>query len=215
VIRVVVVDDHAVVRAGLASLLASAGDIACVGEAADGTTALEVVQQLDPDVVLLDLSMPGKDGVATIQDMRARNLRARVLVLTSFAHTDLVLDAVRAGADGYLLKESEAESILQGIRTVAAGHAPVDPAVAGSLLHTVRDQASASTIRTEREREVLDLVRQGLPNKSIARQLSISEHTVKAHLTRILQRVGATDRIQAALWAERHLPRRRPPEEER
>lgn len=214
-IRVVVVDDHPVVRAGLAGLLASTSDIACVGEAADGTTALEMVQQLDPDVLVLDLSMPGKDGVATTRDIRANDLRTRVLVLTSFAHTDLVLDAVRAGADGYLLKESEAERILEGIRTIAAGHAPVDPAVAGSLLHTVRDQAPARTILTEREREVLGLVRQGLPNKSIARQLSISEHTVKAHLTRILQRVGATDRIQAALWAERHLPRRRSPEGER
>lgn len=204
-IRVVVVDDHAVVREGLASLLQAADDITCIGTAGDGGTALEMVERLDPDVLVLDLSMPGKDGVATMHDLRARGLSTRVLVLTSFAETDLVLDAIRAGADGYVLKDSEAESILTGIRTVAAGDAPLSPTVARSLLHTVRDQ-SASGMLTRREREVLELVRRGQPNKTIARQLGISEHTVKAHLARILQRIGANDRTQAALWAERHLP---------
>ena len=213
-IRVVVVDDHAVVRAGLVSLLASTEDITCVGTAGDGSAALELVQRLDPDVLVLDLSMPGKNGVSTMQDLRARGLSTRVLVLTSFAESELVLDAVHAGADGYLLKESQAESILEGIRRVAAGEAPVDPAVAGSLLHTVRDQAAGAML-TDREQEVLELVRQGRPNKTIARRLGISEHTVKAHLTRILQRIGVTDRLQAALWAERHLPRPAPPEEVR
>jgi DNA-binding NarL/FixJ family response regulator len=214
VIRVVVADDHAVVRAGLASLMGSTDDIACIGTAGDGVSALDMVQRLDPDVLVLDLSMPGRNGVATLNHLRRRSLATRVLVLTSFADPDLVLDAVHAGADGYLLKESQAEDILDGIRMVAAGHTPLDPVVAGSVLNTVRDQA-ASSMLTEREREVLELVRQGRPNKTIARHLGISEHTVKAHLTRILQRIGAADRIQAALWAERHLPRSGPPDGER
>lgn len=205
-IRVVVADDHPVVREGLAGLMEATQDITCIGTAGDGATALELVRRLSPDVLVLDLSMPGRNGVATLSDLRRHELKTRVLVLTSFAERDLVLDAVHAGADGYLLKERQGEEILDGIRRVAAGHTPVDPTVAGSLLTVVRDQA-ASALLTEREQEVLQLVRQGLPNKSIARHLHISEHTVKTHITRILQRIGAADRIQAALWADRHLPR--------
>ena len=203
-IRVLVVDDHAVVRAGLAHLLATADDMSCVGEAADGAAALEAVARLTPDVLLLDLAMPGMDGVAVLRALRASGDRTGVLVLTSFSDADLVLDAVHAGADGYLLKQSEAETVLDGVRAVARGDAPVDPTVARSLLSDVRERGQAEVL-TDREREVLELIRQGLPNKSIARRLAISERTVKAHVTHILQRLGVADRTQAALWAERHL----------
>lgn len=207
-IRVVVVDDHAVVRRGIASLLDSADDIECVGAAADGASGLEEIARLRPDVVVMDLSMPGLTGVDVIRALREREDPVRVLVLTSFDDGELVLQAVQAGADGYLLKHSEAEVILDGVRSVAAGAAPVDPVVARSLLSSVREQQEGGQL-TDREREVLELVRQGQPNKSIARRLQISEHTVKVHITHILQRIGASDRTQAALWAERYLPRLR------
>jgi DNA-binding NarL/FixJ family response regulator len=205
VIRVLVVDDHAVVRTGLTSVLGTADDMECVGAAVDGDQALELVADLRPDVVLLDLSMPGADGVSVIRALRAAADPARVLVLTSFSDAGLVLDAVHAGADGYLLKQCEAEQILDGVRTVAAGGSPVDPAVARALLREVRDRGGPSVSLTEREAEVLELIRRGYPNKTIARRLRISERTVKVHVTHILQRVGVPDRTSAALWAERHL----------
>jgi DNA-binding NarL/FixJ family response regulator len=210
VIRVLVVDDHAVVRAGLASLLATTDDLQCVGATGDGLTALELVDELAPDVVLLDLSMPGLDGVGVTSALRRTGRSVPVQVLTSYSNSGLVVDAVRAGADGYLLKQSEAEVILDGVRTVADGQAPVDPAVAAQLMNDIRYRSPADEL-TEREHEVLEMVRQGHPNKSIARRLQISERTVKAHVTRIFQRIGVSDRTQAALWAERHLsPRERP-----
>jgi DNA-binding NarL/FixJ family response regulator len=205
VIRVLVVDDHAVVRAGLASLLGTTDDLECVGATGDGQTALELVDELDPDVVLLDLSMPGLDGVGVTHALRQTGRLVPILVLTSYSDSGLVVDAVRAGADGYLLKQSEAEVILDGVRMVADGRAPVDPAVAAQLMNDIRDRSPADEL-TDREREVLEMVRQGHPNKSIARRLQISERTVKAHVTRIFQRIGVSDRTQAALWAERHLP---------
>jgi DNA-binding NarL/FixJ family response regulator len=203
VIRVLVVDDHAVVRAGLSCLLAATDDLDCVGTAGDGATALELVDQLAPDVLLLDLSMPVLDGVAVTQAVRRSGRDLRVLVLTSFCHSELVVDAVRAGADGYLLKQSGPEEIFDGIRAVADGRSPVDPAAARELMSDVRSRTPADEL-TGREREVLEMVRQGQPNKAIARRLCISERTVKAHVTRIFHRIGVTDRTQAAVWAERH-----------
>jgi DNA-binding NarL/FixJ family response regulator len=205
VIRVVVVDDHGVVREGLVSILSATDDLVCVGAAADGETGVDLVERTGPDVLVLDLSMPGWTGVDVLRALRARGCPVRVLVLTSFSDPDLVLEAVRAGADGYLLKRSEAEAIIEGIRCVAAGVAPLDPAVARSLLASPRGAARHAEELTGREAEVLELLRAGCPNKVIARRLQISERTVKAHVTRILQRTGAADRTQAALWAERHL----------
>lgn len=206
VIRVVVVDDHPVVRRGLANLLESAGDIRCIGTAGDGPAALDLVSRLGPEVVVLDLSLPGQDGVSVLRALRKEGKHPRVLVLTSFSDTDLVLDAVQAGADGYLLKQREAEAIIAAVRSVASGAAPVDPLVAGTLLSSVREREQAQSL-SGREREVLELIRAGSPNKAIARRLGISEGTVKAHVTHVLQRIGVTDRTQAAVWAERHLPR--------
>lgn len=203
-IRVLVVDDHAVVRRGIASLLAAADGLECAGAVGDGDTALEMVEQLDPDVVLLDLSMPGRDGVTVIRALRERGHTTPVLVLTSFGEPDLVVPALVAGADGYLLKYQDGESILDAVRCIAAGGAPVDPMVATAVLADLRDRGQGELL-TDREKEVLELVRQGLPNKVIARRLRISEATVKTHVTRILQRIGAADRTQAALWAERRL----------
>lgn len=204
-IRVLVVDDHDVVRRGLATLLDAVPDVECVATAASGDAALRLAEVVDPDVVLLDLSLPpGMDGVLVLRELRARGIRARVLVLTSYGDAEHVLDAVQAGADGYLLKNATAERILDAVRAVAAGEAPVDPAVAPCLLSRVRQDVGVSPL-TDREQEVLRLVHAGQPNKTIARRLQISERTVKGHVTRIFQRIGVADRTQAALWAERHL----------
>jgi len=205
VIRVLVVDDHEVVRRGLAALLSTAGDLECVGTLPDGDRALAEVERSGADVVLLDLSMPGRDGLSVIRALRSAGQPVRVLVLTSFQEPDLVHEVLQAGADGYLLKDSQAERILDGVRAVAAGLAPIDPSVARSLLSDLRQHGGPDGL-TDREREVLELVRQGLPNKSIARRLQITERTVKAHVTHIFSRLGVADRTQAALWAERHWP---------
>jgi DNA-binding NarL/FixJ family response regulator len=204
VIRVLVVDDHEVVLTGLTALLACTGDLVCVGTATDGDEALAEVERSSPDVVLLDLSMRGRDGLSVVRALRDAGRDVGVLVLTSFQEPERVLEVLQAGADGYLLKDTQAERILDGVRSVAAGGAPLDPTVARFLLGDLRQQASTDGL-TDREREVLELVRQGLPNKSIARRLQITERTVKAHVTNILQRLGVSDRTQAALWAERHL----------
>lgn len=204
VIRVVVVDDHVVVRSGLEQLLATTDDIRLVGTANNGLEAIDLVAATDPDVVLMDLSMPELDGVEATRRISDRFPRSRVLVLTSFSDQSRILDALAAGADGYLLKHAEPEEIAAGIRSVHAGEAPLDPKAARVLLESRRTKRNAVTL-TDREREVLLLVRSGLANKQIARKLGISERTVKAHLTSVFQRLGVTDRTQAAIWASEHL----------
>jgi DNA-binding NarL/FixJ family response regulator len=202
-IRVLIADDHAIVRTGLAQLLRTTDDLVLVGEAADGTRAVELAAELGPDVVLMDLSMPGTDGVRATAGIVASNPDVHVLVLTSFSDETRILRALEAGADGYLLKHSEPEDILVGIREVVRGGSPLDPKAARVLL-TRHRSAEPGTRLTEREREVLRLIGEGRPNKTIARRLGITERTVKAHLTSVYQRLGVTDRTQAALWAQRH-----------
>jgi DNA-binding NarL/FixJ family response regulator len=201
-IRVLITDDHAIVRAGLAQLLGTTDDLVLVGEAADGAKAIEMAAELGPDVVLMDLSMPGTDGVAATAKIVAQNPDVHVLVLTSFSDQSRILDALQAGAEGYLLKQSEPEVILAGIREVVRGGSPLDPKAARVLL-TNRRTPEPGVHLTGREREVLRMVGDGHPNKTIARRLGISERTVKAHLTSVYQRLGVTDRTQAALWAQR------------
>jgi DNA-binding NarL/FixJ family response regulator len=207
VIRVLLVDDHRLVRAGLQSLLDATDDIRVVGAAADGREALELAAGLAPDVVLMDLSMPGMGGVEATRRLLADHPDLQVVVLTSFSDQDQVLDAVDAGAVGYLLKDADPAELLQGVRAAAAGQSPLDPKVARTLLTRRATQAPQDQL-SDREREVLTLVADGLANKQIARHLSITERTVKAHLTSIFQRIGVTDRTQAALWAERNGLRR-------
>jgi DNA-binding NarL/FixJ family response regulator len=204
-IRVLVVDDHSVVRAGLSQLLAVADGIELAGVAADGAEALTIAERERPDVVLMDLSMPVMDGVAATAALRAQHPSTRIVVLTSFSDQARILEALRAGADGYLLKDAEPEAILQAIRSVHAGQAPLDPRAARVLLDAQRPEVSDDVGLTAREEEVLRQVQSGSSNKQIARQLGITERTVKAHLTNIFQRLGVTDRTQAALWAAEHL----------
>jgi DNA-binding NarL/FixJ family response regulator len=203
-ITVVVADDHQVVRSGLQQLLATTSDIELIGTASNGAEAVEVVGRLHPNVVLMDLSMPDVDGVEATRRITAAHPSSRVLVLTSFSDQSRILDALGAGADGYLLKDSDPDDIAAAIRSVHAGESPLDPKAARVLLESRRTRRETVSL-TDREREVLDLVRGGLANKQISRRLGISESTVKAHLTNIFQRLGVSDRTQAALWASEHL----------
>jgi DNA-binding NarL/FixJ family response regulator len=202
-IGVLVVDDHPVLRNGLAQLLEQADGIELVGLAADGAEGVELALDGSPDVVLMDLEMPGLDGIEATRRIKASREHTQVVVLTSFSDRARILDALDAGAAGYLLKDADPEELLRGIRAAAAGDAPLAARAASELLaerHEVRPAAGL----TPREREVLAMVAEGLPNKLIARRLEISEKTVKAHLTRIFERIGVSDRTQAALWAQRH-----------
>jgi len=202
-IRIVIVDDHAMLRAGLEQLLGGEVDLEVVGKAASGEEAIALVREVRPDVVLMDLQMPGLDGVSATREIVAEDL-ADVLVLTSYSDAERIVGALDAGAMGYLLKDAEPDEVLRGIRAVARGESPINPKAARELLGARRTTSSASADLTPRETEVLALVRQGLANKQIARRLGISERTVKAHLTSAFQRIGVLDRTQAALWAERN-----------
>jgi DNA-binding NarL/FixJ family response regulator len=208
-IRVVLVDDHAVLRRGLASLLAGIPDIEVVGEAGDGDEAVRLARATRPDVVMMDLQMPGTDGVTATRRITEHGL-ADVLVLTSFSDGERIAAALDAGAVGYLLKDADPDDLVDGIRAVHRGESPIHPRVARHLLGargvaaTAPEDDAAHADLSPREREVLGLVRDGLANKQIARRLGITERTVKAHLTSVFARIGVTDRTQAALWAERH-----------
>ena len=201
-IRVLVADDHGVLRDGLARVIAAQPDLEVAGEAANGAEAVERCRALRPDVVLMDLEMPVLDGIEATRRIATEATAAAVLVLTSFSDRRRIVAALDAGAVGYLLKDAAAEDVVRGIRAAAAGGSPLDPRAARSLL----DAASAPDpldALSAREREVLGLLLEGLPNKLIARRLGISEKTVKTHLTSVFRALGVTDRVQAVLWAER------------
>lgn len=202
-IRIVLVEDHVIVRAGLAALLAEADDFEVVGVAAGGADGVELAAREHPDVVLMDLSMPDMDGVEATQRIVAAQRGTRVVVLTSFSDRQRILAALDAGAVGYLLKDAEPDELFRGIRAAARGESPLAPKAASELLRS-RTEPTPNAGLSERELEVLALVAAGRPNKIVARELAISEKTVKAHLTNIFQRIGVTDRTQAALWATEH-----------
>lgn len=202
-IRVLIADDHAVVRAGLEQLLTGSDDIEVVGAAPNGRVAVTLSRQTKPDVVLMDLRMPELDGIDATRLIMEELPAIRVVVLTSFSDRERILAALDAGAVGYLLKDSEPQEIFQGIRAAARGESPLAPKAATAVLEA-RATARVPSKLTAREREVLVLLVSGLANKQIARRLEISEKTVKSHLTKIFDRIGAADRTQAALWAERH-----------
>jgi len=203
VIRVLVVDDHQLVRAGLITLLEAAADIQVAGEAADGRQALEAAKAASPDVVLMDLSMPVLDGVAATRLLLAELPRTRVVALTSFSDRQRVTDVLAAGATGYVLKDSRPDDLLAAVRAAADGHVPLDPRVAAALLPS--REVPLTEQLSEREKQVLRLVAAGLANKQIARRLGIAEATVKVHTGNIFRRIGVTDRTSAALWAKEHL----------
>jgi DNA-binding NarL/FixJ family response regulator len=204
VIRVLVVDDHRLVRAGLITLLKAAGDIEVVGEAADGRQALEVARATRPAVTLMDLSMPVLDGVEATRLLLQEQPDTRVVALTSFSDRQRVNDVLAVGAIGYLLKDSRPDDLLAAVRAATDGHAPLDPRVAGALLPG-QQQTPVADLLSDREKQVLRLAAQGLANKQIARRLGISESTVKVHISSIFRRIGVRDRTSAALWARENL----------
>jgi DNA-binding NarL/FixJ family response regulator len=205
VIRVLIADDHAIVRGGLEQLLATADDIELVGGARNGAEAVEQARASRPDVVLMDLSMPVLDGIEATRRIVNADPEIRVIALTSFSDDRHILDALRAGASGYLLKHAGPDDLLAAIRAAAEGDAPLDPKAGRVMLQSQRAGRPASDL-SAREEEVLRLVVTGMLNKQIARRLGITERTVKAHLTKIFQHLGVTDRTQAAMWAMEHLP---------
>jgi len=200
-IRVLVVDDHPVVRQGLRTFLDLQPDITVVGEAGDAAEAVAEAEALSPDVVLLDLRLPGPDGVAALRQLRERGSTARVLVLTSYTDPDAVLPAVRAGAAGYVYKDVDPHALAAAIRSVHAGHVLLHPDVASRL--ATGDGPPAGVHLTARERQVLAEVAAGRSNREIARALTLSEKTVKTHVSAILTKLGVQDRTQAALHAVR------------
>jgi NarL family two-component system response regulator LiaR len=202
-IRVLVVDDHAVVREGLRTFLALQDGIEVAGEAADGAEAVDVAERIRPDVVLMDLVMPRLDGLAAMRMLRERLPGTRVVVLTSFLDDDKLLPALRAGAAGYLLKNAPPQEVARAVRAAHVGEALLDPAVAARLVEALGGGDEPLDRLTPREREVLGLIGRGFPNKLIARELAISEKTVKTHVGHVLAKLGVTDRTQAAVAAVR------------
>jgi DNA-binding NarL/FixJ family response regulator len=203
VIRVLLADDQALVRGGLRKIVDTEPDMTVVAEAADGLAAVDAARASRPHVAVLDIRMPRLDGIEATRRIAAGSPGAAVVVLTSFSDREQILRALDAGAIGYLLKDAEPDGLARAVRAAARGEAPLDPRAGRALLHA-RTAGSPLDGLSEREREVLAMVARGLPNKLIARELSISEKTVKAHLTSIFRSIGVTDRTQAALWAERN-----------
>jgi DNA-binding NarL/FixJ family response regulator len=218
-IRVLAVDDQRVVREGLAMLLGLLPDVEVVGTAADGEEALVLAGELRPDVILMDLRMPRVDGVEATRRLRASHPEIKVVVLTTYADDRSVIDALRAGALGYLTKDAGADEIRQALQRVASGQASVDPAVQMHLVEAIATTATATTTTdatsaspasqlpdglTPREAEVLGLIGAGLSNTEIAAQLFVSEATVKSHVNHMLPKIGARDRAQAVGYAYRH-----------
>ncbi|MDH6538725.1 response regulator transcription factor [Streptomyces sp. SPB4] len=206
-VRVLLVDDHQVVRRGLRTFLEVQEDIEVVGEAADGEEGIARAEELRPDVILMDVKMPGTDGIEALRRLRGLANPARVLIVTSFTEQRTVVPALRAGAAGYVYKDIDPDALAGAIRSVHAGHVLLQPEVAEALLAAQDDQpagAGRPGALTDREREVLGLIADGRSNREIARALVLSEKTVKTHVSNILMKLDLSDRTQAALWAVRH-----------
>jgi len=206
-IRVLIADDHALFRQGVRRLLDTASDIQVVGEAASGTEALRLVEDLAPDVVLLDVSMPGPSGVEVARVVKTTSPRTRVIIVTVFTNEEFLFEAIKAGAMGYLLKDSSPEELIRAVRVVAQGEGLIAPAMAGKIFKEfaraadTREAAPLVTPLTQREVEILQHVAAGLANKEIASRLGISERTVKNHLSNIMEKLQVNSRTQAAVYA--------------
>lgn len=209
-IKVVIVDDHQIVRQGLRTFLELHDDVVVVGEAGDGVAAVEMVRQLGPDVVLMDLVMPRLDGIAATRQVKALGVQTKVIALTSFTEDDKVFPAIQAGASSYLLKDVSPDDLIEAIRAAHRGEARLHPDIARKLMEQVARQAAPASHETvvddltEREREVVRLVAQGRSNAEIAQALVISDKTVKTHISNVLSKLNLQDRTQLAIYAIRN-----------
>jgi NarL family two-component system response regulator LiaR len=214
-IGVLLVDDHAVVRQGLRMFIDMQNDMQVLGEGSNGLEAVDLSARLNPDVILLDLLMPEMDGVEATRKILEKSPQSRVLILTSFGEDDKIFPAIRAGAQGYLLKDIQPQDLVQAIRETYQGKAQLHPDVARRLMQAVSGETPAKSTKpttlpielqelTEREREVLDLIARGLTNREIAEKMVISEKTVKTHVSNLLDKLDLADRTRAAIWALKH-----------
>jgi len=203
-IRVLIVDDHAIVREGLRTFLGMLEDIELVGEAANGELALEAVARGKPEIVLMDLVMPGMDGIETTRRLHAEHPEVKVIALTSFTDDDKLYPVIKAGAVAYLLKDVGPRELADTIRAAARGEVRLHPEVTRKLMSGIAGETPAAEPLTGREQEVLACLGRGLANKEIAAELFISEKTVKTHVSNVLEKLGLADRTQAALYAVKH-----------
>ena len=209
-IRILLVDDHPLMRRGMRDLLAMEDDLLPVGEAGTGEEALRLVDELDPDLILLDLNMPGMDGLETLQRLREAKVDARIILFTVSDDQSHVLEALRQGADGYLLKDMDPEQLVEQVRAAANGKLALTSELTLILAQAIRERPSnasqnANASLTKREKDVLRLIAKGLSNKMIARKLGITEGTVKVHVKNLLHKLGLRSRVEAAVWAMEHL----------
>lgn len=205
-IRLLIVDDHKVVREGIKAFILPSDELELAGEAGDGSQAIELAAKLNPDVILMDLIMPGMDGIQATREIKQRVPCARILILTSFAEDEKVISAIRAGALGYLLKDSSPQELLEAVQTIHRGESYFPPGIARKLINAFHapsaDETSVESL-TERENEILKLVAQGLSNQEIAERLFLSPWTVRSHISSILNKLHVENRTQAALFALR------------
>lgn len=209
-IKVMIVDDQPLVRQGLTSLISLEEDLQLVGEASNGREAISLCSQLNPDVILMDILMPGCDGVEATREIVARHPNVKVVMLTTFDEDEYILDSLKAGASGYLLKDTTADDLSAAIRVTHHGHTQLGPTIGPKVLARLKPfvskpETNALQFMSEREQEILSLIGKGLSNKEIASQLHITEGTVKNHVSSVLTQLGVRDRTQAALWAKEHL----------
>ncbi len=209
-IRILLVDDHPLMRRGMRDLLAMEDDLQPVGEAGTGEEALRLVDELDPDLILLDLNMPGMDGLETLHRLREAKVDARIILFTVSDDQSHVLEALRQGADGYLLKDMDPEQLVEQVRAAANGKLALTPELTLILAQAIRERPSnasqnANASLTKREKDVLRLIAKGLSNKMIARKLGITEGTVKVHVKNLLHSLRLRSRVEAAIWATEHL----------
>ncbi|MFP4589263.1 MAG: response regulator [Candidatus Acetothermia bacterium] len=201
-VKLVIVDDHRVVRSGVKALIATEPDLEVIGEAADGREAVAKIKSRNPDVVLMDLVMPERDGVEATKEIVKLNHAPEILILTSFSEEERIIQAIKAGASGYLIKDASPEELIQAIKDVYRGESTLDPKVAGTVIRSVQIKSEDSSEElTDREVEVLKFLAKGLSNDDIADKLCISERTVRSHVSNILGKLNLANRTQAALYA--------------